>query len=121
MTVKSLVRAVRDLEKIKINSFSEKWDHSETVQVTPEALAKELEEEKPLLDHLDEKHVWPIFKWKLKVGLEKRHERAGPGYFSKYGQDFQNPTIEEYEYFRLLRKQHEAIGYDLGKDPNYQF
>ena len=121
---KNLDRAIRELEKITsassaFDSISEKWDYSETKDI-PEALAKELDEEDILIDHLGDKHVYPILRWKIEVGLEKKPE-SRPGIFINYGADFQNPTIEEYEYCRLLKKHHEAIGYDFAKDPNYKF
>lgn len=113
-------REVDKLEKKWFESATGRWDYSENQLEIPEALAKELEEEKPLMDHLGEKHVYPILRWKLSVGLEKT-KPPGPGYFVNYGEDFQNPTIEEWEYFRLEKKWDQAHGYDPKKDPNYKF
>ncbi|MGH9979396.1 MAG: hypothetical protein ACRD8Z_26705 [Nitrososphaeraceae archaeon] len=113
-------RELERLEKKLSLPITEKWDYSENQLQIPEALEKELEEEGKLMDHLSEKHVYPILKWKLSVGLEKMREDH-VGIFVNYGEDFQNLTIEEWEYCRLEKKLDQIIGYDPKNDSNYKF
>jgi hypothetical protein len=100
-----------------------RWDNEvdepESLTREQKALEQELEQDQELIDHLGDYHVVPILKWKISVGLERKF---GPGEcFINYGEDYQNKTVEEEEYFRLIREYHEAIGYDPKKDPNRKF
>jgi hypothetical protein len=93
-------------------------DESEASRSEHEAL-EELEKDEPLIDHLGDRHIVRIIKWKLKVGLETKIK---PGrLFANYGEDYENLTIEEEEWFRLLKKRDKALGYDPRLDPNYKF
>jgi hypothetical protein len=94
-----------------------KWD--DEADDEPNDLTKELEQEQELVNHLGSYHVVPILKWKISVGLERKF---APGEcFINYGEDYQNKTIEEEEYFRLMLKRDKAIGYDPKKDHNRIF
>lgn len=114
----NLEKEVRNLEKKWYDSdIMGKWDDEEDDE--PKALTKELEQEQELANHLGSYHVVPILKWKISVGLERKF---GPGEcFINYGEDYQNKTIEEEEYFRLMLKRDKAIGYDPKKDHNRIF
>ncbi|MGH9976246.1 MAG: hypothetical protein ACRD8Z_10490 [Nitrososphaeraceae archaeon] len=118
----NLDKLSKDLEK-KYNDLlkdrSSIVHHFANSDEETEVLIKELEREQQLLDHLGDHHLVPIIKWKLKVGLETKIQVGR--LFTKYGEDYENLTIEEEEWFRLLRKQDEAYGYDPKLDPNYKF
>jgi hypothetical protein len=115
-----LDRKIRDLDN-RIHHVHFNGENQREKEIDPLTKA-ELEMDQPLLDHLLDKHVGPISKWKLDVGLERKHtDQSALGYFVNYGVDFQNPTIEEYEFFRLDKKRDEAMGYNPRKDSNYKF
>lgn len=83
------------------------------------ALEQELIKDQELINHLGDYHVISILKWKISVGLERKF---GPGEcFINYGEDYQNKTVEEEEYFRLTLKHHKVMGYDPKKDPQRKF
>lgn len=52
----------------------------------------------------------PILKWKLKAGLEP-NLKVGR-LFTNYGVEYENLTIEEEEWCRLLKKRDKAIGWN---------
>lgn len=85
-------------------------DKPEALIKESEAIEKELERDAPLLDHLADHHVVPILEWKLEVGLETKI-KVGE-LFANYGEDYENLTIEEEEYFRLMKKRDKAIGWN---------
>jgi hypothetical protein len=80
---------------------------------------EDLEKDQPLIGHLGDYHIVPIIKWKLSVGLETKINVGR--LFANYGQDYENLTIEEEEWFRLLKRRDKALKYDLRLDPNYKF
>jgi hypothetical protein len=115
----NLEKEVRNLEKKWSNSdVMGTWDDEEDDD--PKSSTNELEqEEEELASHLGSYHVVPILKWKISVGLERKF---GPGEcFINYGEDYQNKTVEEEEYFRLMLKRDKAMGYDPKKDHNRIF
>ena len=123
----NLERELKNLEKRWPNSdvMAGRWgDDDELEALTREqiALEEELTQDQDLIDHLGDYHIVPILKWKISVGLERdRSLEEGNRYFINYGEDFENKTIEEEEYFRLMLKRDKAIGYDPKGDPNYKF
>jgi hypothetical protein len=80
---------------------------------------EDLEKEQLLIDHLGDYHIVPIIKWKLNVGLETKIKLGR--LFANYGEEYENLTVEEEEWFRLLKKRNEKLGYDPRLDPNYKF
>jgi hypothetical protein len=74
-------------------------DEPEALTREQKALEQELMQDQELITHLGGYHVVSILKWKISVGLERKF---GPGEcFINYGEDYQNKTAEEEEYFRL--------------------
>ena len=116
--LKNLEKKYEDLTGDEIHRYHFDRDEPEALRREYEAL-EELEKDQPLIDHLGDHHVVPIIKWKLKAGLETRI-KVGM-LFANYGEDFENLTIEEEEWFRLLKKRDKALGYDPRLDPNYKF
>lgn len=116
----NLDRVARNLEKkynalledtsSRIHHYTYLDDEPEALIKEREAIAKELEQDAPLLDHLADHHVVPILEWKLEVGLETKIKVGS--LFTNCGKDYENLTIEEEEYFRLMKKRHEAIGWN---------
>lgn len=83
-------------------------DEPEALTREQRALEQELIKDQELINHLGDYHVIPILKWKISVGLERKF---GPGEcFINYGEDYQNKTVEEEEYFRLTLKHHKVMG-----------
>ena len=147
----NLDREIRDLEKrlptsSPSSTISERWDAIEKAE--EEALAKasltkeeqeelqQQQQEQELMDHLGEYHVVPILKWKISVGLEqdcyseewalthgfnREYNSVDRDYFVNYGEDLEHKTVEEIEYFRLMREHYKRIGYDPKKDPQRKF
>lgn len=121
----NLERSIANLEKkyedltgdiIHRNHFTD--DEPEALRRERKAL-EELEKDQALIGHLGDYHVVPIIKWKLTAGLETKI-RIGR-VFANYGEDYENLTIEEEEWFRLLEKRDKMLGYDPKLDPNYKF
>jgi hypothetical protein len=115
------IRKYEDLtgERMHHFHFSDVTDEPEGLTREQKILEQQLMQEQELIDHLGDYHVVPILKWKISVGLERKF---GPGEcFLNYGEDYQNKTVEEEEYFRLSLKRDNAIGYDPKKDPNRKF
>ncbi len=118
----NLDKLSKDLEK-KYNDLLEDRSsiihHFYYLDEETEALKEELKKDQPLMGHLGDYHIVPIIKWKLKAGLETK-VKVGR-LFANYGEDYENLTIEEEEWFRLLKKRDKALGYGSGLDPNYKF
>lgn len=75
--------------------------------------------DQPMIDHLADYHIEPIIKWKLAEGLETKIQVGS--LFRNYGEDFEHMTIEEEEWFRLLKKRDEALGFEPKKARGYKF
>jgi hypothetical protein len=121
----NLERSITNLERKYENLTGERIYYLHFADDEPEPIRREhealgdLEKDQPLIDHLGDYHIVPIIKWKLSVGLETKIK---PGrLFVNYGEDYENLTIEEEEWFRLLKKRHKVLGYDPRLDPNYKF
>lgn len=121
----NLEKELHKLEKKYADLTGERIYHYHFADDKLEDLRKEhealegLEKDQPLIDHLGDYHIVPIIKWKLNAGLETKIK---PGrLFANYGEDYENQTIEEEEWFRLLKKRDKALGYDPRLDPNYKF
>lgn len=122
----NLERSIANLEKRYEDLTGDRIHHHyHFTDDEPEALSRErealeeLEKDQPLIDHLGDRHIVPIIKWKLKVGLETKIKVGR--LFANYGEDYENLTIEEEEWFRLLKKRDKVLEYDLRLDPNYKF
>jgi hypothetical protein len=79
----------------------------------------ELDLDQPMIDHLAEHHIEPVIKWKLAEGLETKIKVGN--LFKNYGEDFEHLTIEEEEWFRLLKRRDEAYGFDPKTARGYKF
>ena len=117
-SIANLEKKYEDLTGDRIHYYHFNDDESEALRREHEIL-EDLERDQPLIDHLGDHHIVPTIKWKLNVGLETKIKVGR--LFANYGEDFENLTIEEEEWFRLLKKRDKALGYDPRLDPNYKF
>jgi hypothetical protein len=113
-----LEKKYEDLTGNKVYHYHFADGELEAIRRKDEAL-EDSEKDQPLIDHLGDYHILPIIKWKLSVGLETKIKVGR--LFANYGEDYENLTIEEEVWFRLLKKRDKALGYDPRLDPNYKF
>jgi hypothetical protein len=121
----NLERIITNLEKKYEDMTGDRIYHYHFTDNELEALRRErealeeLEKNQPLIEHLGDYHIVSIIKWKLNSGLETKIKVGS--LFTNYGEDYENMTIEEEEWFRLLKKRDKVLGYDPRLDPNYKF
>jgi hypothetical protein len=117
-SITNLEKKYEDLTGDRIHHYHFTDDEPEVLRREREAL-EELEKDQPLIEHLGDYHIVSTIKWKLNSGLETKIKVGS--LFTNYGEDYENLTIEEEEWFRLLKKRDKALGYHPRLDPNYKF